>query len=71
MSTRELYVNPVTGEVWKEGEYITEPTMAKTLDIIAEEGPQAIHNGSLTARLVQDIQSHGGIVTEEDLRNYK
>ncbi|KAJ8722020.1 hypothetical protein PYW08_004422 [Mythimna loreyi] len=70
-SMRELYVNPATGEVYNEGDYITEPTLAKTLDIIAEEGPQAIHNGSLTARLVQDIQSFGGIITEEDLRNYK
>lgn len=66
-----MYVNPATGEVWNEGDYITEPTLAKTLDIIAEEGPRAIHNGSLTARLVQDIQSFGGIITEDDLKNYR
>ncbi|PZC79479.1 glutathione hydrolase 1 proenzyme isoform X1 [Helicoverpa armigera] len=70
-SMREVYVNGVTGEVWNEGDLIFEPTLAKTLDIIAEEGPQAIHNGSLTARLVRDIRSFGGIITEEDLRNYR
>ncbi|CAB3221838.1 unnamed protein product [Arctia plantaginis] len=70
-SMRELYVNEATGEVWNEGDYIREPILARTLDIIAEEGPEAIHNGSLTARLVQDIQSHGGIITEDDLRNFK
>lgn len=64
-------MNRATGEVWNEGDYITEPTLAKTLDIIAEEGPQAIHNGSLTAKLVQDIQGFGGIITEEDLRTYR
>ena len=70
-SKRELYVNQATGEVWNEGDHIIEPTLAKTLDIIAEEGPRAIHNGSLTAKLVEDIRSFGGIITEEDLRSYK
>ncbi|XP_075977808.1 glutathione hydrolase 1 proenzyme-like isoform X2 [Anticarsia gemmatalis] len=70
-SMREVYVNEATGEVWNEGDYIKEPTLARTLDIIGEEGPEAIHNGTLTARLVQDIQNHGGIITEEDLRNFR
>ncbi|XP_028043102.1 glutathione hydrolase 1 proenzyme-like isoform X1 [Bombyx mandarina] len=70
-SMRELYVNKATGKVWNVGDYITDPTFAKTLEIIAEEGPEAIHDGSLTARLVQDIQNFGGIITEDDLRNYR
>ncbi|XP_068633296.1 glutathione hydrolase 1 proenzyme-like [Battus philenor] len=70
-SMREIYVNPETGEVWNEGDLIKEPTLARTLDLIAEEGPEAIHNGSLTAALVRDIQAFGGIVTEEDLRSYR
>lgn len=67
----ELYVNPETGDVWNEGDLIREPTLARTLDIIAEEGPEAIHDGTLTAALVRDIQGFGGIITEEDLRSYK
>ncbi|XP_073956860.1 glutathione hydrolase 1 proenzyme-like isoform X2 [Choristoneura fumiferana] len=70
-SMSELYVNPATNEVWKEGDMIVEPTLAATLDIIAAEGPEAMHNGSLTAALVRDIERFGGIITEEDLRNFK
>lgn len=70
-SMREVYLNEGTGEVWNEGDIIKHPTLAHTLDIIAEEGPEAIHNGSLTMPLVQDIQNHGGIITEDDLRNYR
>ncbi|XP_046966038.1 glutathione hydrolase 1 proenzyme-like [Vanessa cardui] len=70
-SMSELYVNPETKEVWNEGDLIREPTLARTLDVIAEEGPEAIHNGSLTAALVRDIQNFGGIITEDDLRNYQ
>ncbi|XP_013186877.1 glutathione hydrolase 1 proenzyme [Amyelois transitella] len=70
-SMREAYVNPATGEVWQLGDLIRHPTLAATLEVIAREGPQAIHNGSLTTPLVKDIRQHGGIITEEDLRNYK
>ncbi|XP_049873371.1 glutathione hydrolase 1 proenzyme-like [Pectinophora gossypiella] len=70
-SMREVYVNPATGKVWVEGDTIHEPTLARTLDVIAENGPEEIHNGTLTAALARDIQAFGGIVTEEDLRNYK
>ncbi|XP_026734617.1 glutathione hydrolase 1 proenzyme-like [Trichoplusia ni] len=70
-SMREVYVNAATGEVWNEGDLIPEPTLAHTLDIIAEEGPLAIHNGSLTKLLVQDIRNFGGIISEDDLRNYR
>lgn len=66
-----MYVNAATGEVWNEGDLIPEPTLAHTLDIIAEEGPLAIHNGSLTKLLVQDIRNFGGIISEDDLRNYR
>lgn len=68
---REVYVNPITDEVWNEGDLIPEPTLARTLDIIAAEGPEAIHNGTLTIPLVEDIVAFGGIVTEEDLRHYR
>lgn len=68
---RDVYVNPATGKVWLEGDLITEPVLARTLDIIAEGGPEEIHNGSLTAALVSDIQGFGGIITEDDLRNYR
>lgn len=64
-------MNQATGKVWQEGDMIVEPALAKTLDIIAEGGPEEIHNGSLTAALVSDIQHFGGIITEDDLRNYK
>lgn len=69
--SRDMYVNPKTGEVWQEGDTVTDLVFARTLDIIAAEGPEAIHNGSLTSQLVADITRFGGIITEEDLRTYQ
>lgn len=53
------------------GDNYTWPTLANTLSVIAEEGGDALHNGSLTKVFVEDIQRAGGIITEEDMNNYE
>lgn len=39
--------------------------------IIAKEGADAMYNGSLTSRVIEDIKIINGIITKEDLANYK
>ncbi|KAG7308880.1 hypothetical protein JYU34_006141 [Plutella xylostella] len=70
-SMSELYVNPLTGDTYNEADLLKEPKLAQTLDIIAAEGPDAMHNGSLTAAFVRDIESFGGIVSVEDMNNFR
>ncbi|KAJ8923081.1 hypothetical protein NQ315_001633 [Exocentrus adspersus] len=68
---RDIYINPLTNDTYLEGEYVKRPRLAKTLEVIAEEGGTALHNGSLTEAFVQDIKTHGGIITVEDMNNYR
>ncbi|XP_011206385.1 scoloptoxin SSD14 isoform X1 [Bactrocera dorsalis] len=68
----EIFINPNTDELYKEGEIMYRPKLGETLKIVAEEGPGVIYNGGRVGKkLVQDIQEMGGIVTESDLRNYE
>ncbi|XP_052215059.1 glutathione hydrolase 1 proenzyme-like isoform X2 [Dreissena polymorpha] len=66
----QLITNPKTGKTYKEGETIKLPKLAQTLQVIADEGPNAFYNGSLTDNIVADIQEAGGIITKQDLANY-
>lgn len=68
-SSREIFIDPTTNEPYAVGEKYKMLRLAETLEIIAEEGGEAIHNGSLTEKLANDILQMGGIITAEDLRS--
>ncbi|XP_021342930.1 gamma-glutamyltranspeptidase 1-like [Mizuhopecten yessoensis] len=67
---RQLLTNPTTGFFFKEGEIMKLPTLAATFTTIADEGPDAFYNGSLSQNIVKDIQDAGGIITEKDLLDF-
>ncbi|XP_025832385.1 glutathione hydrolase 1 proenzyme [Agrilus planipennis] len=67
---REIFFNPETNDVYKEGDYVKRLKLAETLEVIAEEGADALYDGSLTSGFIQDIKDLGGIIVEEDLKIY-
>ncbi|KAL1450768.1 hypothetical protein WDU94_003093 [Cyamophila willieti] len=67
---RSLFINE-KNQTKTVAETYTWPSLAKTLQIIANEGGNALHNGSLTEAFVKDIQEAGGIITVEDMNNYR
>uniref|UniRef100_A0A1A9UHI7 Gamma-glutamyltransferase n=1 Tax=Glossina austeni TaxID=7395 RepID=A0A1A9UHI7_GLOAU len=70
-SLTELFVKS-DNSLCKEGDFLRRPTLAMTLERIADNGADEIYGGGETGKmLVKDIQNMGGIITEEDLKNYK
>ncbi|KAG8234618.1 hypothetical protein J437_LFUL015031 [Ladona fulva] len=68
---KEIFINPITNEPWNQGDLMKRPVLAATLTEIAEKGPDVLYNGSLTKIFIDDIAENGGIITMEDMANYK
>ncbi|KAK8865895.1 gamma-glutamyltransferase [Kwoniella newhampshirensis] len=53
------------GSTWKRPEY------ARTLERIAREGADAFYHGEIAEAIVNAVKERGGLMTVEDLRNYR
>ncbi len=58
------------GVAKKEGDFLVQPDLAKTLKLIQEKGTDVFYKGEVGAALVAEVQKHGGTMTIEDLNNY-
>uniref|UniRef100_A0A182Y0C0 Gamma-glutamyltransferase n=1 Tax=Anopheles stephensi TaxID=30069 RepID=A0A182Y0C0_ANOST len=72
-SMREVFINPATNRTWQEGDTIKRVKLAESLRIVAREGVDSMYsrNGTLLRMLMQDLQSFGSIIDEEDFLNYR
>ncbi|KAL2321356.1 hypothetical protein Fmac_030325 [Flemingia macrophylla] len=66
---RKLYAP--NGVLLKGGDMCRNVELGRSLEIISEQGPQALYNGTIGEKLVKDVRDAGGILTMEDLRSYK
>lgn len=58
-------------EKWKVGDLITQFDLGQTLERIANEGPDEFYNGKTSELLIEEMKRGGGIISKEDLKNYK
>ncbi|XP_065081870.1 scoloptoxin SSD14-like isoform X2 [Ochlerotatus camptorhynchus] len=72
-SLREIFVNPETGDVWKQGDRFRRPHFAETLKVVADEGADALYSskGSLLPKLMGDLKEFGSVITKEDFYSYE
>lgn len=66
---QQLFVKP-DGSLYKEGDVMKRPRLAETLKKI-QDNPDALYEGSLAEDIVEEIKGFGGIVTSEDLKDYR
>ena len=53
------------------GEILVNADYARTLQTIAEEGADAFYRGSIAKAIAKDMRANGGIITFEDLAQYR
>jgi gamma-glutamyltranspeptidase/glutathione hydrolase len=69
-SSRKYFLKP-DGSTYKEGDVLVQKDLAKTLRLIAKEGPKAFYEGPIAELIEKDMKANGGIMSKEDLKRYK
>jgi gamma-glutamyltranspeptidase/glutathione hydrolase len=59
------------GKLYNEGEVFKQPELAETLRRMKEEGPREFYEGRTARFIVEDVKSNGGLITFQDLKDYK
>ncbi len=59
------------GKPIKHGDRVVMPEYAETLRKIAKKGSEVLYSGELGKMVVEDMENNGGILTMEDLADYK
>jgi len=60
-----------SGVPYEPGEILKQPDLARTLERIAANGPAGFYDGETAALIEKEMQANGGIITRDDLKNYK
>jgi len=59
------------GELLEAGDLWRQRDLAKTLQRIANKGPDGFYKGKTAALIVKEMNANGGLITLEDLANYQ
>jgi gamma-glutamyltranspeptidase / glutathione hydrolase len=74
-SSREIFFTESGGPLLpaglNPGHKVIQTELAWTLEQIAENGPDALYSGEVGKRLVQAMEKHGGLITEDDLAAHR
>jgi gamma-glutamyltranspeptidase/glutathione hydrolase len=67
--SRKTFLND--GKMYKPGDTLRQPELAATLKRIAKNGSAEFYRGETARTLAQEMAAQGGLITLEDLANYK
>jgi gamma-glutamyltranspeptidase/glutathione hydrolase len=69
-SSAKIFLKP-DGSALGAGDTLLQRDLADTLEAIAQKGPRAFYEGPIAEKLAAGVQAAGGIMTTEDLRDYR
>ncbi len=68
-ASRRIYLRD--GHPYQPGEIFRQPELARTLRLIARDGPKAFYQGPIAGAIVAAMREHHGIITRQDLAEYQ
>lgn len=62
--------NYLVSKDWKEGDFLVQEDLGKTLELIRDKGRDGFYDGKTADLIVAEMKAGGGIMTKADLANY-
>ena len=66
---RHFYKSPK--QHYLPGEILRQPALARALQLYRDQGPDGFYRGAVAKDIATTVQANGGVITEEDLANYR
>jgi gamma-glutamyltranspeptidase/glutathione hydrolase len=67
--SRKIFLNG--GNLFQEGDILRQPDLAQTLARVQRDGAREFYNGRTAQLIADDMKTHGGTITLDDLKNYQ
>ena len=61
----------VYGEIHRLGDVLQQPDLARTIQALADEGPDVYYRGPIAAAIAEAVSTAGGLVTTSDLAEHR
>lgn len=68
-SSKEVFFKD--GAPLKAGDRLMQRDLAKSLRLISRKGASAFYKGDIAKKIVAEMEQHNGLITADDLKNYK
>jgi gamma-glutamyltranspeptidase/glutathione hydrolase len=59
------------GQPYQPGDILKQPDLARSLQRIADQGPAGFYEGETAQLIEKEMKANGGLITREDLKNYR
>ena len=69
-SSAKIFLKP-DGVALGRGDRLVQTDLAASLEAIARDGPRAFYEGPLAEKIIAGMRQNGGIMTTDDLKNYR
>jgi gamma-glutamyltranspeptidase/glutathione hydrolase len=68
---QRVFAPPGGRRAWRAGDRLVQPELARTLQQIADGGPDAFYRGRIADQIVAEMMAGGGLIAKEDLAGYR
>ena len=68
---QRVFAPPGGKGAWQARDRLVQPDLARTLQQIADGGPDAFYRGPIAEQIAAEMKAGGGLITKEDLGGYR